>query len=323
MSIERYKRRLTAFGKSLREEEINKEKYHILQLAPDSPGYKQVEIGGVERNLLITSTQLTTKKTIYAMPGEDFDVGEIVFWNGSHWLITQRDLDNDIMTSGLIEQCNRQITWQNPQTREIFSLWATVEKPYYSNLRAHPRIEVSTREFKVQIPYTPESCLIDIGKRFMLEIIGGEPKTYRVVSVDSMTERYDRDGEIKGFIVLNLEQDLYNPLTDNMEKEVCDYIDENDALEEFFEEATITYNGNPTIKAGGSAKTFTGNLTTREIGQWIVTGDDLTGISWAVEGNTIKIKAEDDMHLVGRIIVLIFRNNGGSATAAIEIEVIG
>ena len=320
MSLERYNRRLRAFGSSLRQQEINKEKYQIEMMAPHSPGYKEVAIDDVSRKLLITSTEVITKKNIYALPNEDFDVGNIVLWNGSHWLITQRDLDNDIMTRGLMEQCNRQLTWQNPQTREIISIWATVEKPYYSNLAAHPRIEVSTREFKAQIPYTAESCLIDVGKRFMLEIIGGEPKTYRVVSVDSMTQRFDRDGEIKGFIILNLEQDLYNPLTDSIEKEVCNYLDEDEVPVEEFAEAVIAYNGKPVIRAGGSAKQFIGEITTREIGRWEVSGQT-QGVNWEIEGNTIKLQAEYDMKIVGNVVQLKFANLSGSATALVEVEV--
>lgn len=320
MALERYRARLTAFGRSLREQEINKQKYQVDTLAPHSVAYKDVTVDEVARKLLITNTETITRKNIYAMPDEDFDVGAIVHWNGSHWLITQRDLDNDIITRGLMEQCNRQLTWQNPQTREIISIWATVEKPYYSNLAAHPRIEVSTREFKAQIPYTDESCLIDIGKRFMLEIIGGEPKTYRVVSVDSMTQRFDRDGEIKGFIILNLEQDLYNPQTDNIEKEVCDYLDENYIPLEEFVEAAITYNGQAVIRAGGSAKRFIGEIATREIGRWDVSGQT-DGISWEIDGNSIKLMADYDMKIVGNVICLKFSNVSGSATALIEVEV--
>lgn len=321
MALERYRARLTAFGRSLREQEINKQKYQVDTLAPHSVAYKDVTVDEVARKLLITSTETITRKNIYTMPDEDFDVGAIVHWNGSHWLITQRDLDNDIVTRGVMEQCNRQLIWQNPQTREIISIWATVEKPYYSNLAAHSRIEVSTREFKIQIPYTAESCLIDVGKRFMLEIIGGEPKTYRVVSVDSMTQRFDRDAEIKGFIILNLEQDLYNPLTDNIEKEVCDYLEENEKPVENFEQATITYKGKPAIRAGGSAKQFVGNITTKEIGHWVVK-TDTDGIQYTIDGNTVKLKADYDMKIIGSIVQLEFSNQANTAKAMIEVEVV-
>ena len=320
--FDRYKRRISAYGNTLREQYINIEQFQINQLAPHSPNYKSVKIGEVTRNLMIVNTQQITSKTIYAMPGEDFDVGQIVLWDGSHWLITQRDLDNDIITRGYMQQCNRQITWQNPESRKIFSLWATVEKPYYSNLDASQKIEVSTREFRVQIPYTDESKLIDIGKRFMLETIGGEPKTYRVVSVDSMTQRFDRDGEITGFIILNLEQDLYNPHTDNIELEVCDYIPE-DQFVEVFEQAEITYRGKPTVRAGGSKKTFIGSVVgSDEVGSWSIAANrkQIAGINCTADGNKFSIIVDDDMHLVGTILTLTFK--GKNSIATIEIEVV-
>lgn len=321
--FDRYRRRMTSYGETLRDKNINFEKYQINQLAPNNPNYKRVTIEDIERNLMIVNTQQITAKTIYAMPDEDFDVGQIVVWNGSHWLITQRDLDNDIITRGYMQQCNRQIVWQNPETRKVFSLWATVEKPYYSNLDASQKIEVSTREFRVQIPYTDESKLIDIGKRFMLEIIGGEPKTYRVVSVDSMTQRFDRDGEITGFIILNLEQCLYNPRTDNIELEVCDYIApiENDDI--ITEDVEITYRGKPVIRAGGSKKSFTGIINnSTDIGKWELTANDLNGINYIVDGNKISISADNDMKLVGKVLSLTYKSSKTSTSATIEIEVV-
>ena len=48
----------------------------------------------------------------------------------------------------------------------------------------------------------------------MLEIIGESPKTYKVTSVDTITDRFYMSGDIRGFLVLNVTQDLYNPKTD-------------------------------------------------------------------------------------------------------------
>ena len=119
---------------------------------------------------------LPLRKKIYTLPDENLSLGSIVLWNDSHWIVTEVDKDNDITTQGAIEMCNRQLTWQNVKTGEIHSRWATVQKPYYSNIDENDVISTSSREFKVQMPYDEESSLIDVDKRFMLEIIAENQK---------------------------------------------------------------------------------------------------------------------------------------------------
>ena len=212
-----YRMRLEAMGKTKRDRIIHNAKRMTQKFAIHTPAYKSVTIDGTDDNLIIISTQTVSTKTIEALPSRDFKIGSIVFWNGSHWLITKRDAESDITVRGEIEQCNRQIRWQNPSTKEIHERWCVVDKPYFSNLESNATSTESKREFKIQLPYDNESALLDVDKRFMLEIIGKTPRTYRLTSVDSMTERYDYNGEASGFLVINVEQDAYNPQTDNSE----------------------------------------------------------------------------------------------------------
>ena len=92
----------------------------------------------------------------------------------------------------------------------------------------------------------------------MLEIIGKTPRTYRLTSVDSMTERYDYNGETSGFLVINVEQDAYNPKTDNSELMICDYVTDNSTSAPA--EKGIFYTGTKEIKAGGPHKKFAATL---------------------------------------------------------------
>ena len=133
-----------------------------------------------------------------------------------------------------------------------------VDKPYFSNLESNATSTESKREFKIQLPYDNESALLDVDKRFMLEIIGKTPRTYRLTSVDSMTERYDYNGEASGFLVINVEQDAYNPKTDNSELMICDYVTDNSTSAQA--EREIFYRGTKEIKAGGPHKKFVATL---------------------------------------------------------------
>ena len=73
-----------------------------------------------------------------------------------------------------------------------------------------------------------------------------------------MTERYNANGEIRGFIVLNVEQDQYNEKTDNATLQICDYfvVSGNPEVDNPTGniKCDISYVGDSKIKAGGSYK---------------------------------------------------------------------
>lgn len=316
MSIDTYRRRVSAHGKTLREQNINFEKLQIQNLAPHSSAFKDTTIDDIEQNLMVVRSGEIESKYIYSMPNETFNVGSVVYWNQSHWLITQKDNDDDIITRGVMELCNREICWQDTDDKQIYKLWATIKKPYYNNLKDSSKITVSNREFKIQMPYTEESSKINIGKRFMLEKINNEPKTYQVTSVDSITDRYDRNGEITGFININMQQDLYNPQVDNAELMICDYIQpDTEKVVEAVGEATIEYKGKPIVKVGGSTKWFTGLGN----GQWSIDCDFEPIIQY--QDNRIGIKIPEDYQLVGKIINLVYQIDENNK-AMLEVEVV-
>ena len=244
MNYEMYAAMLGGAGSSRRSRIIAKSAHDTNHMGPDSPAYKQVEIDGVPHHMMIISSTVTNQKIIRTLPGDDFEIGKIMLWSKSHWLITERDADDEITVRGKIELCNRNIQWQDDETGEIITRWAVVDKPYFSNLSENKLMTLSSREFQIKIPYDEESSLLDIGKRLMLEEINGQAKTYRITCVDGMTERYDRDDEQTGFLVLNLEQDQLDPSTDNTDKMLCDYE----------EPKKVPEVGNVAIKYSGEAK---------------------------------------------------------------------
>lgn len=253
-----YESILRKAGNSKRERVIKKSMSDTMNYAPDSPAYKSVEIEGVPHNMMIISSTVTNQKIIRSMPGDDFEIGKIMLWSKSHWLITERDADDEITVRGKIELCNRSIQWQNDKTKETITRWAVVDKPYFSNLNENNLMTLSSREFQIKIPYDSESSLIDIGKRLMLEEINGNPKTYRVTCVDAMTERYDRNNEQTGFLTLNLEQDQYDPSTDNKDEMICDYEQSHEIAPGSIK---IDFAGDPVIRLCGRGKVFSAKIS--------------------------------------------------------------
>lgn len=282
------------------------------------------------------------RKQIIAFPGEDLKRGWLVDCYGSKWLITEVDSNRQVYSIGKMQQCNRELIWKNPQTGEILSRWCSAEKPYTANIKDGEVVSVSNREYKVQLPYDSETCLIDIDRRFLLDKINGEPKSYKVTSVDSITNRYDaksgyEDGS-DGFLILNLRQDQYNPVYDNAELMVANYYgypptEENgeSAPPPPAADCTITCTGAPEIKTGGTAKTFAAHFYSAD-------GEELSGIlaAWTLDcppdaagyitfttdGNTVKLRAANEAGLIGTLLKLQATADGGYY-AEIEVKVVG
>lgn len=325
-AIELYKQRLLANGSTLRERRLNNAKNFVLRHAPDSLAYKEIQIDDIPRNVIMISSSTSNEKTLLAMPGEDFRIGSIALIRGSHWLITSRDHDDDITVKAKVELCNRELTWQNTKTGEIISRWCTASKPYYSNIDETLKIDISSREYKIQLPYDKETSELELDKRFMLEHIAGEPKTYRITSIDAVTKRYDRNDEITGFLVLNITQDLYNPETDNAELGICDYISpENYHPSEPLSKMKISFKGSPIITAGGSKKKFTVGYES-EVEDcdfvWELSPPPYpNAFLLQQDGNVAYLSAIDDAALDGSEITLSCHNRTNGDQAAVMVEV--
>ena len=341
MTRSQYREMLDLNGSTQRDRIINKSVHDQNKLAPVSPSYKDVTIDDVPRKLNIISSTVMNQKIIHTLPGEDFAIGSIVYWSKSHWLITERDAEDEITVRGRIQICQKQITWQDDNTYEIRSLWATVEKPYYSNLEENKTLSYSTREFRIQMPFDEYSANLNIGKRLMLEIVNGMPKTYRITSIDQMTSRIDYNGEQVGFLSFNVEQDLYTPDTDNAEKMICDYVPIDDTEEDSPEivyppaeddtseyELSIDFTGAPTIQTGGFGKLFTAKIDGEicEEAVWTLTGDYVSdeihfkNAADSVSNAKCKVVCADNPKLIGTVITLSVQS--GKLTANVELEVI-
>lgn len=218
-----YEQQLQHSGATTRDRIVAREQEALRKQFAYAPAGKMAVVDGKPKPMLVKSTQALNEKTFTLMPGDTIKIGDIVVWADLHWLVIELDFDNTVSYRGRITQCNRQIRWQNPKTKEILERWCLITKPYTSNVTNGTQVSLSNREYKVQVPYDAETRLIDLDKRFMLELIDGRPRTYSCTSVDQQTNVY-QDLE-NGFIVWNLSQDEAGHPDDNVDLMICDYVD--------------------------------------------------------------------------------------------------
>lgn len=261
---------------------------------------------------------------LWARPGETFDIGDIIYYNTLHWLVTDINFHDDLTRSGEMVRCNRQIRWQNRRTGQIVERWCLVTKPYTSNIAEGMAIATSNREFKIQIPYDEETLQVDLDHRFLLETIGGKPKAYEVTSVDAQTNHYqDIAG---GFLVWNLSQCEYNPDTDRADLMIADYFEPNKKADAG-ELLPCLINGRETIREGMTRRYHAvfynadGEITTEPEAVWTVHSD---AVRPHVADGVLQIDLpEGSLDVGSRFTVCLTDADGVYAAAEMEVEVIG
>ena len=234
---------------------------------------------------------------IWARPGETFHIGDIIYYNTLHWLVTDINFNDDLNRSGKMVRCNRQIRWQNKRTGEIVERWCLATKPYTSNINEGLSIATSSREFKIQLTYDEETLLVDLDRRFLLEVIDGTPKAYQVTSVDTITNRYqEADG---GFLVWNLKQCEYNPVTDNAELMLADYFDLPELIVSQ-DLLTCEIEGKDNIRCGRSRTyrpvfyTKNNEVTDAVVPVWTMTCDNPLVVGSVTDVDYVLTVADDD-----------------------------
>lgn len=173
-----------------------------------------------------------------------------------------------------------------------------------------------------------------LDKRFMLEIINGEPKTYVTTSVDQSTERYELHGKTQGFLVLNIRQDQYNSKTDNAEKMICDYFEPNKSDKPDADSqvtATIKYAGKPEVRVGGSWKKFTPVFTSitgeevAEVAKWsFICIDEFKSFveTQVATDGVFKIRILNNSIMDGATVKISLTNADDTANTSIECKVV-
>lgn len=121
-----YANRVNLHGTTRREIAFNREADRLRRMLPDSLSYHLAIVDGVERNVAIINSDNLNEKKMFSMPGEDFDCGGLVEWMDNHWLITEKDANNELYTRVKLLQCNYVLKWVD-EDHIIREQWCVVE----------------------------------------------------------------------------------------------------------------------------------------------------------------------------------------------------
>ncbi len=177
------------------------------------------------------------------------------------------------------------------------------------------------------MPTNSDSLTIGYNKRF---IISDEkrypPLVYQVSKIE--------DTQPIGLTTFKFTQETFNPTYDNAELMICNYYDSPiepevpNIEEELKSTATITYNGTkPTVKVGGSWKTFTPAFSdeTVTVSKWTISdgnGDISGDTNYIIErdGDLLKLKVAMNYNLIGTVLIVqLFGSDGSVAELSVEV----
>lgn len=217
----------------------------------DSIGYERALRNDKAQDFIFKSTEENNQFIVLTRPGEDINIGDILYWNKMHWLVRVKDFNAALFNRATIVCCNRQISWQNPDTGEIVTRWCLATKPYTSNVDEGNTVTLLHGRYDIELPYDKETIAVPVGKRFMLDVVGGHPMCYKMVFPDVNTNKYQ--DSVGGFIEWNLESDEYQKDNDRVDLMICNYIEPEPPAPETSKMRSVIV-GRDELKLGGSRK---------------------------------------------------------------------
>lgn len=217
-----YKTRMDIIGPSRRESVLKRERRYLQTKLPDNLSYQSVMIDGAGQETAIIDTDNLNEKFIFSMPGEDIAHGGLVEWMDNYWLVTERDVANEVYTRAKIVQCNYFIKWVDKDGM-IHEQWCIVEDgTKYLTGVYEDRDFITTRgDSRLAITLTKNihTSKLRRGVRFLIDDQESDLKlAYELTKPYKLHNVYNGNGVFK-FVC----QEVNTTEDDNQELGVADY----------------------------------------------------------------------------------------------------
>lgn len=201
---------------------------------------EDVQINGEDRLVLITRDKGDEQiKKIKSLPDERFDLGDIVNWNGTNYIIYKMDADRRIQSKGRMYECNMKLRWKN-RNGEILERVGKGEDAtkYGEGTEGTFRLRIGEFQLKIIVRLDAETLRISRDDRFIIDVnpsLYPEIQTGEVIpSVYRVSRRNVTTGTFPdvGYIEITLVEDQFVAGHDDLENmiacKVSDMIKEGD-----------------------------------------------------------------------------------------------
>lgn len=245
------------------------------------------------------------------------------------WLICHLDERPQFRQYQILE-CNWNLGWVvNGKVYHCLAV-QRVQQSYNSGSWDGDRLTFTDNVTAIWVPTNNDTCTIGYNQRFLISDPRRRPcLAYQVSKIE--------DTQPIGLTKFKFTQETFDPIHDNEELMLANYYDSPiepevpDPVINLHHPVAITYSGTqPTIKVGGSWKTFTPSFKDRAATprKWTISDEngaiteDMQDYTIEYDGNKLKLKVARNYELIGKVLIIQVTGTDGS-TGEMQVEVIG
>lgn len=181
----------------------------------------------VIQNDITDNPEFTYMRTLLVREDLDLQCGNYIEReDGTVWLVPYLPGTNGIFKKVYIWFCNHTMRFLSPVTGKPVAYWAHTENAtkYNSGEREGNKMAIGTTQHIIYVPNNEETILVNNGDRFLFDVNMQHPTAVRITQVDSTSYAYGNEVNLVRWTVL---EDQYNPLTDNIELGIANYMPYN------------------------------------------------------------------------------------------------
>lgn len=217
-----YQSRIELHGDNRRRAQIIRQSRFLNSKMPSSLSYHTLLLDGVERQMAVINLDNFDQKTICTMPGEDLTHGGYIEWMDNHWLITEKDANNELYTKGIMKQCNYLLKWIT-EAGEIVERWCIVTDgtKYLTGEWGDNNFIITRGDSRISVIIARDRYTLQFNREDRFLIDDYDSKN---VLAYRLTKPFKLGGSFNGSGVLNLVmQECNTEDTDNFDLHIANY----------------------------------------------------------------------------------------------------
>ena len=327
--LERFNKRMSLSGGTLRSEYINSTRELLKETFADDPSYQLGiyfwRLGLVEydqetpigirlysRSYSAANGVTVKFQTLYNTP---VVVGDVIYdaKEDEYLICTEAFNIDDIHYKGKFTLCNWMLKWQKKDGTILeYPCYDMNATQYNSGEQYNKNFTIESSQHMLTLPCDENTVEIANPQRFYLDKDTVNPNTYIVTQNDTTSHNYGK----KGLVKITVYAHPANPNTDKPELGICDYIDVNTnstSLDNSTKNMRSDYHNatkavidckTTVIKSGGDSQLFTGKFYDDKGNEietitphWTIVCDFSDKLQVKEFGNCLSIGIDDDSYV--------------------------